>query len=310
MKYYPINEAAAREAHDANHMRDYVAGSKTEAYKRYVDRAYEIGAERKARYPECAERIDYLCDKYAKQLAAWYNESFRVEAMCPSVMISGAGNFPVHRKEKQNARRDTLQVKWEEISKILDRIESCGTDAIMDGDAQAIEKLKLKIERLTDEQEFMKAVNAYYRKHKTLEGCPELTPEQVEEIRADMERGFNLEGKPYPSWALSNNNASIRRYKERLKKLEEIKAKGTKETGSDSLQLEGVKVVENTEVMRIQLIFDGKPDEETRALLKRNGFRWSPRFTAWQRNLNDNGKYAVCTVLDELRKRGGYTVEA
>ena len=308
MKYYPINEAAARAAHDANHMREYVTGSKTEAYRKYVDHAYEIGESRKARFPECAERIDYLCDKYAKQLAVWYNESFRVESMCPSVMISGAGNFPVHRKEKQNARRDTLHAKWEEISKILDRIESCGTDAIMSGDAQAVEKIRLKIERLTDEQEFMKAVNAYYRKHKTLEGCPELTPEQVEEVRADMERGFNLEGKPYPSWALSNNNACIRRYKARLAELEAIKEAGTTESNSDEVGVEGVKVVENTEVMRIQLIFEGKPDADTRNLLKRNGFRWSPRFAAWQRNLNDNGRYAVRQVLAKLRENG-YTAE-
>ena len=27
----------------------------------------------------------------------------------------------------------------------------------------------------------MKAVNAYYRKHKTLDGCPHLTPEEIEE---------------------------------------------------------------------------------------------------------------------------------
>lgn len=304
MNYYTINEAAARTAHDANHMRPYVEGSQTAAYQRHVDRAYSIGETRKQRYPECAERIDYLCDKYAKELAMWYNESFRVEAMCPSVIISGAGNFPVHKKEKQNSRRDALHYKRESINRILDRIESCGSDAIMSGDAQAVEKIRLKIERLTDEQEFMKAVNAYYRKHKTLEGCPELTPEQVEEIRADMERGFNLEGKPYPSWALSNNNASIRRYKERLKDLEAIKEQGTQERSSEEVGVEGVTVVENTEVMRIQLIFDGKPDEETRTLLKRNGFRWSPRFTAWQRNLNDNGRYAVNTVLEELRKNG------
>ena len=32
----------------------------------------------------------------------------------------------------------------------------------------------------------MKAVNAYFRKHKTLDGCPELTPEQTEKLKADM----------------------------------------------------------------------------------------------------------------------------
>ena len=46
--------------------------------------------------------------------------------------------------------------------------------------------------------------------------------------------------------------------------------------------------------------FDGKPDEATRALLKANGFRWSPSQGAWQRMLNDNGRYAAQKVRDEL----------
>ena len=272
-KYYTINESAARSAHDANSMRDYHNNEKTNEYRTYVDKAYEIGEARKNKYPDEADRIDYLCDKYARKLAEWYNESFRVEAMCPSILISGAGNFPVHKKEKQNSRRETLRQKWNNIQKIVDRIASCGTDAIKSNDARAIEKLELKIEKLTEEQEMMKAVNAYYRKNKTLDGCP-----------------------------LSNNNANIRRLKERLEKLKTIKEAGTQEHSEDEVGIEGLKIVENTEAMRIQLIFDDKPDEKTRELLKRNGFRWSPRFTAWQRNLNENGKWAARRVIEELKK--------
>ena len=75
MKYYTINESAARAALDMNSMRDYVANSATEEYRGYVDKAYEIGEARKEKYPEEADRIDYLCDLYAKKLALWYNES-------------------------------------------------------------------------------------------------------------------------------------------------------------------------------------------------------------------------------------------
>ena len=39
---------------------------------------------------------------------------------------------------------------------------------------------------MESQQAMMKAVNAYYRKHKTLEGCPELTAEQVEKVKAAM----------------------------------------------------------------------------------------------------------------------------
>ncbi len=42
----------------------------------------------------------------------------------------------------------------------------------------------------------------------------------------------------------------------------------------------------NKDKNRIMLYFPGKPDEETRTKLKRHGFRWSPRNTAWQSYIN------------------------
>ena len=56
--------------------------------------------------------------------------------------------------------------------------------------------------------------------------------------------------------------------------------------------------------MRLQLFFDGKPDEEIRTILKHNGFRWSGKNKAWQRHLNSNSEYALKYVLEELKKKG------
>ena len=56
---------------------------------------------------------------------------------------------------------------------------------------------------------------------------------------------------------------------------------------------ESVKVIENTEIMRLQLVFDGKPSDDVRAALKKHGFRWSPKNEAWQRQLTDNARYAL-----------------
>ena len=44
---------------------------------------------------------------------------------------------------------------------------------------------------------------------------------------------------------------------------------------------------------RLQIFFDEKPDASTRETLKGNGFRWSPKAGAWQRQLNDNAIYAA-----------------
>lgn len=55
--------------------------------------------------------------------------------------------------------------------------------------------------------------------------------------------------------------------------------------------------------MRIQFIFDGKPDAEVRTILKSNGFRWAPSQGAWQRQLTANGKRAAKEVIKELSEQ-------
>lgn len=55
----------------------------------------------------------------------------------------------------------------------------------------------------------------------------------------------------------------------------------------------GITIIHNTELNRLQLIFEGKPSDEIREILKRNGFKWSPKNTAWQRQLTQNALYSL-----------------
>ncbi len=64
-------------------------------------------------------------------------------------------------------------------------------------------------------------------------------------------------------------------------------------------EIGGVRVVRNAEAQRIQLFYPSKPDEDERSKLKRHGFKWSPRFGAWQRQLTENAERAVKIVLGE-----------
>lgn len=63
------------------------------------------------------------------------------------------------------------------------------------------------------------------------------------------------------------------------------------------------EVIENADIMRLQLRFDGKPDADTRTVLKQNGFRWSPSNGVWQRQLTDNANFALERVIKELKVR-------
>ncbi|VYU44191.1 Antirestriction protein (ArdA) [Eubacterium limosum] len=287
--YYPINETAARRAKDANSFYDYKPGSATAEYRGYVDEALKIAERQKARVdPMYHEKIDSLLDTYARKLAENMNKGYEIAGRVPSILIAGGSNFPVRKKEKQNAAADRNMEEYREIQGLLDKIRSTGMGGISADDPQAVQKLQSKLADLEKSQETMKAVNAYYRKNKTLDGCPHLSPEQIEKLKADMSSQWHLEDKPFASWALSNNNAEIRRVKERIKSLSQ-----QKEIGYTGWEFEGGRVDANTEANRLQIFFDEKPDEATRAELKSNGFRWSPKEEAWQRQLTDNAYYAA-----------------
>jgi len=60
-----------------------------------------------------------------------------------------------------------------------------------------------------------------------------------------------------------------------------------------------VTVLHNTEENRLQLLFPGKPDQEVISRLKSTGFKWSPRFKAWQRQLTHNALLALPFVLKQ-----------
>lgn len=301
LKYYEINEDAARRAKQANSYFDYAEGSATASYRREVDKATQIAERQKARVPaEFHGKIDALLDQYARKLADNTNRRYEIDARVPSIMIAGGSNFNVRAKEKQNAARDTNEAEYQEIQSILDRMQSVGMGGIMSDDKDAIAKLTAKLEKMEALQAKMRAANAYYRKHKTLDGCPDLGAVEIETLKAAMKDSILYGDVPFAPYELSNNNANIRRVKERIAQLEKEKQRAAENADAEPIQGDGYRLVENAEIGRIQFLFDSKPDDETRALLKSHGFRWAPSESAWQRMLNDNGRYAAKQIMAAL----------
>ena len=127
-EYYEINEDAARQAKAMWSHSDYVMGSKTEEYKKAVDEAYDLVDKIKEQRPRSAEKAEHIAKKYAKKLAENYNDGFRIEMMCPSILISGAGNFPVKKKEKQNEARDRNLKEHNQILGYIDKLKDIVID--------------------------------------------------------------------------------------------------------------------------------------------------------------------------------------
>ena len=284
---YQINENMAARAKSMMSFNDYKKGSATNEYRKLIDEASTIAEQQKSKVDSMYhEKIDYYFHLYARKLAQNLNGFHEIGTRCPSVLITGAGNFPVSKKEKQmNAYRKNAQ-EYEEIQEILYKIKGIGMGGISSDNSKAMEKLKEKLLTLEQNQEQMKQVNAYYKKHKTLEGCSLLSEAEKKRLTSYIEKDYNAEKRPYNSFTLTNNNAKIKHTKQRIAELE-------KKDFLKGWKFESGKVIANKEVNRLQIVFDEKPEEELRAKLKLNGFKWSPSQKAWQRLLNQNAVRAV-----------------
>ena len=277
--YYPINEEMAKTSRSMWSMSDYIPNSETESYKNAVNNVYDTVKQIAKQKPEQLAKALTLAERYSRKLAEWKNKEFKIAMMCPSVMISGAGNFPVRKKEKQNRAEDRHMEEYQNINRIPEQIQNLLSawhrDVISSGDDNALEQLKDKLSKLQEQREQIKAEN--------------------KQLKAKNE-------PIYAPYILQNLGQNIRNVKQRIEQLERVKAKPTSDI-TKQYNTTICKVVENTEIMRLQLIFDGKPSDDIRSVLKSHGFRWSPYNSAWQRQLTNNAKYDARLVLKEIEKQ-------
>lgn len=260
-----INEELARQAWEMNHMRDYEQGSATEEYRSYVNEAEELAEKCKATTDSLFHaKIDQLLEVYRAKIAEAINYSNKVDAMCPSILISGAGNFPTRKKAKQNARRNAVRQMFEDCEKLLDKMRGVGHAGVSSDDPDAIEKIKAKLKGREDAQQKMKDANAAARKAK--------------------------QEAPYPAYALSNNNAEIRRLKKRIEELEN-------RPHFEGWTFAGGAVEIDEEGNRVRVRHDEKPAREVIDNLKSHGFKWSPKNGAWQRQLTRDAMYAAKSLF-------------
>ena len=298
MKYYEINEETARRANDVNSMRDYRHGSATEEYRAAVDKAAAlVQAQTSKISPYYHDKLDALLDRYSRRLADYYNAYYRNESACPSILVCGGSNFPVRKKQKQNARRESLWQEYKEIDAILDKIRSIGTGPVDLVDPNAKDILSDQLERVQKSLERAKALNAYWRKHKTFvgfEGLTEETAQKTDANFADLQKRAPYISKPYPDYELTSLRSKAKRIQARLDDLEKLQQSAP----DQGMEFAGGTIVRNTTANRLQIIFDDIPTADVRQALKSHGFRWSPRNQAWQRQLTQNAEYDAQKILN------------
>ena len=294
--YYEISEETARNAHYCVHMSDYKPGSATASYRNSVNSAAQLVEQQKARTSVFYhDKLDALLNSYARRLAQWTNDYNRNQSSYPSQFIAGAGNFNMRKHNQQMSREDSLWEEYRQIEAILDKIRSVGTGPVDLADPHAREMLTERLNSQRQMLEDAKTANAYYRKHKTLEGCPGFTPEQAANLTDPDSFDIRVHGSPFPAYELGSIRGKIERTEQRLTELDKREQQAAQpKTGT---AFDGGQIVRNIDLNRLQILFDAIPDPDTRAALKQNGFRWSPKNQAWQRQLTDNAERAARQVL-------------
>ena len=221
--------------------------------------------------------------------------SMAAKSRCASSMVTGPARFNVEKNRRANERErkvsDELFAYIERVRKTLDKQknpQNYASDSIRSDDKNAIDKLKEKLVKLQKAQDQMKACNKIVKDKKDdkIKRLAEIlgTEERAKEL---LEPDF-CGRVGFASCYLTNNNAAIKAAESRIKQLESQAAQETKE-----FTIAGVKVIQNAELMRLQFFFDGKPAREIIDLMKKNGFKWSPSNSCWQRLWNGNAIYAI-----------------
>ncbi|MBV1685571.1 hypothetical protein KR505_19420 [Eubacterium callanderi] len=264
---------------------------------RLAEEAIKVYREFNRHFPErnsyTNEQKQVLCERregYQALVEDYYNGLLCREAQMVSVVVAGPSNYNSGKYHKQMERLVSFSRSGEEKMKrfidntykrindleplemTLEKIKSGELrygESISSDDPHAIEKLEAKAYHLRELQDKMKAQNKYARK---------------------LKRKI-----PHSPFMLSNNLQSLKSIEDRIKCLKKQKSTEFKE-----MEFDHCKVIPDKEDNRVRILFDGKPDEIVRTRLKQNGFHWSPKNGAWQRQLTEAAMRTAILIAESL----------
>lgn len=247
----------------------------------------EARRERFLRLADQAERLSAAANKRARDMA--------------SVIPFGQPILVGHHSERRDRNyRERIGRTFDRAYALSKKAEyfrskaaSVGGGGISSDDPSAVDKLREKLAKLEHDQEIMRKANGLVRK-KDRAGLAALG---FSETRINQLFEPDFCGRiGFPDYALKNNNANIRRIRERIAQLEQ---RPTEDTESQHGE---ITLREDATEGRVMLMFPGKPSDQVRGILKASGFKWSPNRGAWVRMLNNAGRAAAQYALQQIAK--------
>lgn len=232
---------------------------------------------------------DYYKGQYKVKLSSWLQACSR----CASSFITGGAGFNTSKAENaNNSERNKYDEfrNWREwqFKQIAKRQELAKSPE--ERDKELIDQITKDIILTFKEGNGSYFYNLLYQRVEkyAYKGMVDVIKPVVEEVikQNDIYNRITPRHKFFRLVELAEKHAS--------------KIEATKETPNKEEEIEGVKVIHNRDLDRLQLLFEGKPAPEIISILKKNAFRWSPSNKAWQRQLTPNAIYAANKVIEAL----------
>lgn len=228
------------------------------------------------------EKERYI-ENYRKYFIKWLNAL----SNCASSAVTGGANFNVSRAEKANRREHDVYgefIEWR--------------DRALNAIAKKVEDSKPIEQKMAEEWEVVKRdidthylPSNLYNRMETIarNGKVEIIEKAIAYVRElNSQRSRPIFTERHKFFRLIDVAKKANEFKEELSNKE-----------NQEQPFNGGIVVFNYQEDRLQLLFDEKPSFEIIQQLKKNGFRWSPRFSSWQRQLTNNAIYATKRLLRE-----------
>jgi len=248
------------------------------------------------------ERLEERAAKVEKKATSLYDSAHAMASVIPFGQPILVGH---HSERRDRNYRAKFHRKFEKSFDLMKKAaelkqraaSAANNTAISSDDPEAVTKLREKIDAALESQKKMKAANKIIKKkgistEKVVEGLAELGISQIEALELMKPDFAGRIG--FADYQISNNNANIRRMKERLAYLESQRQDETTE-----IEVNGIRIVENVDENRCQMYFPGKPVDAVRTKLKSYGFRWSPYNGCWQRQRSNAATHAAKMIAME-----------
>lgn len=244
-------------------------------------------------------------EAYQQRYKAMFEAYLRAKSLTISPMITGPARFPVDRNNK---RMESERKRWDEFHDWQNKAFKSIVNKIKD--ARTPEQLQSDTYETNN-----KAMEYLLEESLSVIACiGGQSPYSPALLKAALERKILNFAKNNPELALRVVNEINLMCQEKFKKdvftskhpivskIESFKVVKPVENKENEVifKAEHFEVLNNHLEQRIQFIFDSKPDEQTRNILKSNAFKWAPSQNAWQRQNTPNGMYATKSIINQL----------